>query len=239
MNVIELTGVSKTHTGSLASGGSRGSSHGASPVTALHSVTLGVSAGEFAAITGPSGSGKSTLLAIAGTLERPSAGTVRLAGQETDRLPDRELCAIRAAAIGFVFQQFHLVPWLTAVDNVATALLYRGMPAGRRRRAATDALADVGLAHRVGHRPAELSGGECQRVAIARAMVGQPAALLADEPTGSLDTAAGQGVLGILADLNSRGTTVIVVTHDPHVAALAGRVIRLRDGHVVADGGAA
>ena len=226
MNVIELTGVSKTHAGSP-------------PVAALHSVTLTVHPGEFAAITGPSGSGKSTLLAIAGTLERPSAGTVRLAGQPTDSLPDRELCAIRAAVIGFVFQQFHLVPWLTAVDNVATALLYRGMRASDRRRAAADALADVGLASRASHRPAELSGGECQRVAIARAMVGQPAAILADEPTGSLDTAAGQGVLGMLANLNSRGTTVIVVTHDPDVAALAHRIIRLRDGRIVADGSAA
>jgi putative ABC transport system ATP-binding protein len=239
VNVIELTGVSKTHAGSASAGGSLGSSRRARTVTALHSVTVSVAAGEFAAITGPSGSGKSTLLAIAGTLERPSAGTVRLAGQPTDTLPDRELCAIRAAVVGFVFQQFHLVPWLTAVDNVATALLYRGMPTGRRRRAAAEALADVGLAHRVGHRPAELSGGECQRVAIARAMVGQPAAILADEPTGSLDSAAGQSVLAILADLNSRGTTVIVVTHDPEVAALAGRIIRLRDGQVVADEGAA
>jgi putative ABC transport system ATP-binding protein len=226
VNVIELTDVSKTHAGS-------------SPVTALHSVTLSVAAGEFAAITGPSGSGKSTVLAIAGTLERPSAGTVRVAGQQTDRMADRELCAIRAAVIGFVFQQFHLVPWLTAVDNVATALLYRGMPAARRRRAAADALADVGLAHRIGHRPTELSGGECQRVAIARAMVGGPAAILADEPTGSLDTAAGRGVLALLADLNGRGTTVIVVTHDPDVAAFAGRIIRLRDGQIVSDRGAA
>lgn len=226
MNVIELAGVTKTHAGSP-------------PVTALHEATLAVAAGEFAAITGPSGSGKSTLLAIAGTLERPSAGTVRLAGQATENMPDRELCAIRATVIGFVFQQFHLVPWLTAADNVATALLYRGMSAGSRRRAAADALADVGLAHRAGHRPAELSGGECQRVAIARAMVGQPAALLADEPTGSLDTAAGQGVLTVLTDLNRRGTTVIVVTHAPEVAALADRIIRLRDGQVVTDGGAA
>jgi len=239
VNVIELTDVSKTHAGSAAAGGSGGSSPRASTVTALHTVTLSVASGDFAAITGPSGSGKSTLLAIAGTLERPSSGTVRLAGQQTDTLPDRELCGIRAAVIGFVFQQFHLVPWLTAADNVATALLYRGIPASRRRRAAADALADVGLAHRIGHRPAELSGGECQRVAIARAMVGEPAALLADEPTGSLDTAAGQGVLAILAELNSSGTTVIVVTHDPEVAALAGRVIRLRDGQVIADSGAA
>jgi putative ABC transport system ATP-binding protein len=233
VNVIELTGVSKTHAGSPAPGSSGGSSPRAS------AVTVSVAAGEFIAITGPSGSGKSTLLAIAGTLERPSAGIVRLAGQQTDSLPDRELCGIRAAVIGFVFQQFHLVPWLSAADNVATALLYRGTPASRRRRAAADALADVGLAHRVGHRPAELSGGECQRVAIARAMVGQPAALLADEPTGSLDTVAGQGILAVLADLNTQGTTVIVVTHDPQVAARASRIIKLRDGQVVTDGGAA
>lgn len=239
MNVIEMTGVSKTHARSPGAEGSGGSSLRASTVTALDSVTVSVAAGEFVAITGPSGSGKSTLLAIAGTLERPSAGMVRLAGRQTDCLPDRELCGIRAAVVGFVFQQFHLVPWLSAADNVATALLYRGTPAGQRRRAAADALADVGLAHRVGHRPAELSGGECQRVAIARAMVGQPAALLADEPTGSLDTAAGQGVLAILADLNGRGTTVIVVTHDPQVASRAGRIIKLRDGRVVADGVAA
>jgi putative ABC transport system ATP-binding protein len=225
VNVLELTDVSKTHAGSPL-------------VTALQSVTVSVAAGEFVAITGPSGSGKSTLLAIAGTLERPTSGTMRLAGRPTESLPDRDLCAIRAAMIGFIFQQFHLVPGLTAMDNVATALLYRGVPAASRRRAAADALAEVGLAHRAGHRPAELSGGECQRVAIARAMVGRPAAILADEPTGSLDSAAGRGIIALLADVNSRGTTVIVVTHDSDVAAAAGRVVRLRDGRIVSGGDA-
>jgi len=234
VNVLELIDVSKTHAGSPRAG----SYPRASAVTALHSVTLAIAHGEFVAITGPSGSGKSTLLAIAGTLERPSGGTVRLLGQPAHSLPDRDLCAIRAAMIGFVFQQFHLVPGLTAVDNVATALLYRGVPAASRRRAAAEVLADVGLAHRAGHRPAELSGGECQRVAIARAMVGQPAAILADEPTGSLDTAAGHDVIALLAGVNGRGTTVIVVTHDPDVAAAAGRVIRLRDGRIAAGGDA-
>ncbi|MBO0832638.1 MAG: ABC transporter ATP-binding protein [Actinobacteria bacterium] len=220
--MIELTDVSKTHAGSPA-------------IRALNSVTLSLAGGEFVAVTGPSGSGKSTLLAIAGTLERPSTGAVQLAGQPTDGLPDSQLCAIRSAVIGFVFQQFHLIPWLTALDNVATALLYRGWSAASRRRAAADALTAVGLAHRTHHRPAQLSGGECQRVAIARAMVGRPAAILADEPTGSLDTASGRDVLGLLADVNSRGTTIVVVTHDPDVAAVASRNIRLRDGQIVAD----
>jgi putative ABC transport system ATP-binding protein len=231
VNVIELTGVDKTH----ASSGAAGSPAASRSVTALRSVTLSFASGEFVAITGPSGSGKSTLLAIAGTLERPSAGGVLLSGEPTASLADRDLCAIRASVIGFVFQQFHLVPWLSAADNVATALLYRGVPARRRRAAAAEVLAEVGLASRGGHRPSELSGGECQRVALARAMVGRPSAILADEPTGSLDTTAGQGVLGLLADLNRRGTTVIVVTHDPDVAARAGRIIRLRDGEVVSD----
>jgi putative ABC transport system ATP-binding protein len=220
MSALELIGVSKVHPG---------------PVAALRSVSVTIGTGEFTAIVGPSGSGKSTMLAIAGTLERPTSGSVRVAGLVVDGLPDRALSGVRAGRIGFVFQQFFLIPTLTALDNVATGLLYRGVPAAQRRRAAADALAEVGLSGRAGHRPAELSGGECQRVAIARALAGRPAVILADEPTGSLDSAASAGILTLLAELNSRGATILVVTHNPEIAGAASRVIRLRDGRIEHD----
>jgi putative ABC transport system ATP-binding protein len=220
VSALELIGVSKVHPG---------------PVAALRSVSVTIGTGEFTAIVGPSGSGKSTMLAIAGTLERPTSGSVRVAGLVVDGLPDRALSGVRAGRIGFVFQQFFLIPTLTALDNVATGLLYRGVPAAQRRRAAADALAEVGLSGRAGHRPAELSGGECQRVAIARALAGRPAVILADEPTGSLDSAASAGILTLLAELNSRGATILVVTHNPEIAGAASRVIRLRDGRIEHD----
>jgi putative ABC transport system ATP-binding protein len=221
-----MTDVTKIHPGSP-------------PVTAVRSLTLTVEAGEFAAVIGPSGSGKSTLLALAGILERPTSGSIRIAGHAVDGLTDREVSGIRAVSIGFVFQHFFLLPGLSALDNVAAGLLYRGTPGGQRRAAAAAALDQVGLSNRAAHRPAELSGGERQRVAIARAIVGEPAIILADEPTGSLDTTAGAGVLSILASLNQRGVTMLVVTHNPDIAAAARRRIRLRDGVIEHDSEAA
>jgi putative ABC transport system ATP-binding protein len=208
---------------------------GSPPVRALDGVSIDVVAGEMVAIIGPSGSGKSTLLHLIGALDRPSQGTFRVAGSDLSRLDDRQLSALRARRIGFVFQRFHLLAGLTALDNVATGLVYRGIPAGRRRERAATALARVGLAQRASHRPAQLSGGEQQRVAIARAIVGEPALVMADEPTGNLDSATGGEILDVFEALHAGGTTIVLITHDNSVAAHAPRVVALRDGQVASD----
>jgi putative ABC transport system ATP-binding protein len=220
--VLHLRGVTKEHPGTP-------------PVVALRDVTVSVGAGEFVAVTGPSGSGKSTLLAVAGTLERPTSGRVLLAGQAVDARSDGELSAVRSATIGFVFQQFHLLPTESVLHNVADGLLYRGVPAPERLERARATIAAVGLEHRSNHRPGELSGGECQRAAIARALVGEPALLLVEEPTGNLDSATGSGIVSLLAGLQQRGTTVVLVTHNDEVARRAPRCIALRDGCIERD----
>jgi putative ABC transport system ATP-binding protein len=204
-------------------------------VEALRGVDLTIGAGELAAIVGPSGSGKSTLLHIVGTLERPTTGTVAIAGHETGELGDGQLAGLRARTIGFVFQQFFLLPGSTALENVANGLLYTGVPADERLRRAREALEQVGLGHRLEHRANQLSGGECQRVAIARAIVGGPALVLADEPTGNLDTRTGGEIVELLRGLNAGGTTVLVITHDRGVADTLNRQISIRDGLVEED----
>ncbi|CAL8974538.1 putative ABC transporter ATP-binding protein YknY [Cellulomonas sp. T2.31MG-18] len=208
-------------------------------VTALDRVTLQLGTGETVAVTGPSGSGKSTALNVLGTLERPTSGVVRIAGASTSSLSDGELSGLRAWHIGFVFQQFFLLDHLSVLDNVAQGLLYRGLGSRDRRAAAEAALARVGLAERLSHRPQELSGGERQRVAIARALVGRPTLLLADEPTGNLDSVTGAGIVALLAGLADERTTIVVITHDAEVAAAMDRHVRLRDGRIVDDTGAA
>lgn len=215
--LVELVGVGREYAGG---------------VVALTDVELTVGYGELAGIVGPSGSGKSTMLNLIGTLDRPTAGTVRIDGHDVAALSDRRLSALRAHRIGFVFQQFHLAPGRTACENVADGLLYAGHPPRERRRRAQATLERVGLADRMDHLPHELSGGQRQRVAIARAVAGDPVLLLADEPTGNLDTTSGHGVMDLLRELHDAGTTVLVITHDRDIAASLPRQVAMRDGRI-------
>ena len=223
--VLELIGVEKQFR----------SAGGGPPVRALDGVDLTIVAGEMAALIGPSGSGKSTLMNVIGTLDRPTDGEVRIDGVATTDLSDAALAGLRAARVGFVFQQFHLLEGATLVDNVAAGLLYRGVGRSERRSRAVGALERVGLGHRLRHRPPQLSGGERQRVAIARAIVGEPAIVLADEPTGNLDTTTSASIISLLQQLHCDGSTIVVITHDNDIANGLPRRITMRDGRVTGD----
>lgn len=216
--LIEMSGICKHYT------------VGGQVVRALDGVDFTVTDGEMVAILGPSGSGKSTLMHILGCLDVPTAGQYRLAGQAVERMNETELSRVRGRTVGFVFQGFHLLPGLTARENVELPLIYRGMPEAQRRPLAEESLRRVGLEHRMDHRPGELSGGQQQRVAVARAIAGRPPMLLADEPTGNLDTAAGREIMGLLHALHNEGNTVIIITHDPAIGAACPRRVRIRDG---------
>ena len=220
--VLEVERVSKTYPT-------------APPVTALREVSLTMTAGELVAVAGPSGSGKSTLLHVLGSLDRPSAGTVKITGLDVAGLSDRQLAALRAGRVGFVFQQYFLAEHASLLDNVADGLLYAGVPIRQRRELAVEALTAVGLAGRLHVRPNEISGGQRQRVAIARALVGAPAIVLADEPTGNLDSTTGEQIMALLEELHGKGATIVVITHEHAIAARCPRRIQLLDGRVVSD----